>query len=202
MPRLVPDASKKIDEAFDKFTGFQREYCMHLRQLIHRALPDVKEDWKWGPNFNLNGMVCNVWGFKNHVKLVFFKGSMMKDKYKLFNDGEDNKGNRSINFCEGDEIDDKKLIEYLQEAAGLNVKGVKLARKRIRVVVPPMLLKELNKNKDAKSYFDSLAPSHRREYAEYILQAKQEETRQRRLVKVMDMLEKKKKLNEQYTNKK
>src|SRR5271156_3882574 len=112
MATIKPNASKEIDQAFAKFTGFQQKYCNHLRSLIHKALPEVKEDWKWGPNFNVNGMVCGVWGFKNHVKLVFFKGSLMEDPYGLFNDGDGNVGNRSINFSEHSVMDDVKIMEY------------------------------------------------------------------------------------------
>jgi uncharacterized protein YdeI (YjbR/CyaY-like superfamily) len=195
------NASKLIDEAFGKFTGFQKEYCNHLRKLIHKALPDVMEDWKWGPNFNVNGMVCGVWGFKDHVKLVFFKGSAMKDKYKLFNQGKENEGNRSINFSSTDKIDDKKIIEYLKEAAEINRKGIKLAKKEIKVIMPATLVKALNKDKASKAYFESLAPSHRRDYADYISQAKQEETQLRRLDKVMEMLADKRTLNDKYNKK-
>ena len=195
------NASKLIDEAFDKFTGFQKEYCVHLRKLIHKAMPDVKEDWKWGPNFNVNGMVCGVWGFKDHVKLVFFKGSAMKDKYKLFNQGKENEGNRSINFTSTDKIDDKKIIEYLKEAAEINRKGIKLAKKEIKVIMPAILVKALNRDKASKTYFESLAPSHRRDYADYISQAKQEETQLRRLDKVMEMLADKRTLNDKYMKK-
>jgi len=206
MPVISPNkseqnASKLIDEAFSKFTGFQKEYCNHLRKLIHKAMPDVKEDWKWGPNFNVNGMVCGVWGFKDHVKLVFFKGSAMKDTYKLFNQGKENEGNRSINFSSADKIDDKKIIEYLKEAAEINRKGIKLVKKEIKVVMPAILVKALNKDKASKTYFESLAPSHRRDYADYISQAKQEETQLRRLDKVMEMLTDKRTLNDKYMKK-
>lgn len=199
MPTIRADASKRIDEAFDCFTGFQRKYCMHLRALIHKALPDVKEDWKWGPNFNLNGMICGIWGFKGHVKLVFFRGSLMKDKYKLFEHGMNNEGNRSIHFTEGDKIDDKKIMEYFKEAAEINKKGLRPEKKEIIVKMPPELAKALNKDKAVKKFFDCLAPSHRREYAEYIAEAKQSETRERRLVKVLNMLADKRKLNDKYT---
>lgn len=198
MPVINQQASKRIDKAFDSFTGFQKQMCNHLRGLIHKALPDVKEDWKWGPNFNVNGMVCGLWGFQNHVKLVFFKGSMMKDKYKLFNDGEDNKGNRSINFTKSDKIEDKKIIEYLKEAAELNKKGIKPIKKEIIFDMPNELCDALDKDKAAKKFFESLAPSHRRDYAEYIGEAKQEATRLRRLDKVMDLLADKRTLNDKY----
>ncbi len=59
--------------------------------------------------------------------------------------------------------------------------------------VPPALAEALSTEPDAKAYFDSLPPSHRREYIEYIMEAKKEETRARRLLKTMEMLLTKKK---------
>jgi hypothetical protein len=199
MSSINPKASNKIDEAFDSFSGFQRQMCMHLRKLIHKALPEVKEDWKWGPNFNVDGMVCGVWGFKNHVKLVFFKGTMMKDKYQLFNDKNDNRGTRSIDFSVDDKIDDKKIIAYLKEAAELNKKGIKPAKKEIVFNMPNELCNALDKDKKAKAFFESLAPTHKRDYAEYVGEAKQEATRLRRLDKVLDLLADKRTLNDKYT---
>jgi len=202
MPSIHPNASKEIDKAFAEFTGFQKKYCIHLRALIHKALPEVAEDWKWGPNFNVNGMVCGVWGFKNHVKLVFFKGSLMEDPYALFNDGEGNTGNRSIHFFEDSVIDDGKVTEYLKEAAALKKQGIKPEKKAIVVDVPEELQRALNKHSGLKMFFDKLAPSHKREYAEYISDAKQAETRERRIKKVLEMIADNKKLNEKYEKKK
>jgi len=178
MPTIRPNASKRIDKAFAEFTGFQKLYSTHLRKLVHKAIPGIKEDWKWGPNFNSNGMVCGIWGFKGHVKLVFFKGSLMSDKHKLFAHGINNQGNRSIHFTASDKLDDKKIIAYFKEAAELAM--------------------ALSKDKAAKAYFEGLAPSHRREYANYIAEAKQVATRERRLVKTMEMLADKRKLNDNY----
>jgi uncharacterized protein YdeI (YjbR/CyaY-like superfamily) len=198
MPTINSNASKDIDKAFANFTGFQREFCNHLRALIHKALPEVKEDWKWGPNFNLNGMVCGLWGFKNHVKLVFFKGSLMEDPYALFNDGEGNVGNRSIHFTENSIIDDEKITEYLKEAAALNKSGAKPDKKAVVIDVPEDLLRALNKHTGLKMYFEKMAPSHRREYAEYIADAKQSETKERRIKKVIDMIAENRKMKEKY----
>lgn len=202
MSNINPNATQLIDEAFAKFTGFQKAYCNYLRALIHKALPDVIEDWKWGPNFNVNGMVCGVWGFKNHVKLVFFKGSLMKDEYGLFNNGEGNEGNRSIDFSENDKIDDEKVIAYLKEAAEINNKGLKPEKKPIEVNVPDDLNKAFKANDGLRRFFEKLAPSHKREYVEYIADAKQTETRERRIKKVLEMLADNKKLNEKYETKK
>ena len=196
MPTINPNAAKEIDEAFEKFTGFQKKFCMHLRILIHKALPEVKEDWKWGPNFNLNGMVCGVWGFKKHVKLVFFKGSLMEDPYALFNDGDDNTGNRSIHFFENSVIDDEKVTEYLKEAAELNKQGLKPEKKKISADVPDELMRALNKHAGLKMYFEKLAPSHKREYSDYVADAVQAETRERRIKKVIEMIAENRKMKE------
>ena len=198
MPTIRPNASKRIDKAFAEFTGFQKLYSTHLRKLVHKAIPGIKEDWKWGPNFNSNGMVCGIWGFKGHVKLVFFKGSLMSDKHKLFAHGINNQGNRSIHFTASDKLDDKKIIAYFKEAAAINKKGLKPVKKEIVIEVPAELAMALSKDKAAKAYFEGLAPSHRREYANYIAEAKQVATRERRLVKTMEMLADKRKLNDNY----
>jgi Bacteriocin-protection, YdeI or OmpD-Associated/Domain of unknown function (DUF1905) len=56
------------------------------------------------------------------------------------------------------------------------------------IEVPKDLLKELKKDKDAKTFFDKLAYSHQKEYVKWIEDAKRDETRQTRIVKTMEML--------------
>jgi len=188
MSNIHPNASKEIDKAFAEFTGFQKKYCMHLRTLIHKALPDVVEDWKWGPNFNVNGMVCGVWGFKKHVKLNFFKGCLMSDKYALFTDEDNAKGNRSIDFTEHMMIDDEKIMEYLKEAAALNKQGAQVDRKTIATDIPEELQRALNKHAGLKMYFEKMPPSHRREYVNYVDDAVGADTKARRVKKVIEMI--------------
>lgn len=53
---------------------------------------------------------------------------------------------------------------------------------------PPQLRKELAKNKKAQERWEQLAFTHKKEMANSILGAKQEETRKRRLTKVMEVL--------------
>lgn len=56
------------------------------------------------------------------------------------------------------------------------------------VVLPPGLEEALSRNKAARLFFDSLSYTHRREYANYIIEAKREETRRRRVEKVIELL--------------
>lgn len=68
-----PGASLLITEYVDALPPFSHEICVKLRELIHAAIPDVIEDWKWGPNFYCHGMVCGFGAFKSHVTIAFFK---------------------------------------------------------------------------------------------------------------------------------
>jgi uncharacterized protein YdeI (YjbR/CyaY-like superfamily) len=80
---------------------------------------------------------------------------------------------------------DRTLIAYVRKAAKLNAAGVKPARrtkaKKPLLEVPDSFRAALNKNDKAKQTFEKLSPSHRREYIEWITDAKRDETRARRL---------------------
>lgn len=188
-PKINPNATRLIDEAFSKFQSPYREICEKLRAIVHKAEPGIIEDWKWGPNFNKNGMVCNIWAFKGHASLVFFRGTQMKDAKKLFNFGEDNKGTRTIKFTALSQVKEKDLVAYVREAVKLNmsdvVKPVKLEK---TIDPPPVLAKWFLKNKKAKAHFDSLAYTVRKEMVLALTGAKQEATRERRFKKITEAL--------------
>lgn len=185
--KINKNASRLIDEAFLKMASPWREICEKLRALVHEADPEMIEDWKWGPNFNHNGMVCNVWGFKNHASLVFFRGTQMKDKYKLFNFGEANKGTRTIKFTDIKQVNDKQVIAYVREAVQLNLSEVPHPKKAEKTVeLPPELETFFAKNKKAKAVFDSYNFTTRREIAQSISNAKRPETKLKR----MDLIKK------------
>lgn len=181
-PKINKNAARLIDDAFLKMASPWREICEKLRALVHEADPEIIEDWKWGPNFNRNGMVCNVWGFKSHASIVFFRGTQMKDKYKLFNFGEANKGTRTIKFTDISQVDDKKIIAYVREAVKLNLSDVPHPKKSEKVVaLPPELESYFAKNKKAKAVFDAYNFTTRRELAQSISSAKRSETKLKRM---------------------
>jgi uncharacterized protein YdeI (YjbR/CyaY-like superfamily) len=63
-----------------------------------------------------------------------------------------------------------------------------------RPAIPPYLKQELAKNRKARGYFRTLAPSYRRNYILWISAAKKEETRKRRLKEAIELLSQKRKL--------
>ncbi|MFM1875736.1 MAG: hypothetical protein RL266_1473, partial [Bacteroidota bacterium] len=105
---------------------------------------------------------------------------------------------RQWRFVEGDKVDEELVKEYVREAALNMEKGIKTPKKKIEVVVPKLLQDALNAEPKVKEFYDSMAPSHRKEYANHIAEAKQEATQLRRLEKCMTMLREKKGLHDKY----
>jgi len=199
MPKIHPDASILIDDYIQSGPDFSRDICMRLRELIHQAYPEVVEDWKWRtPVFHANSMVCAFAGFKKHVSLSFFHGAQMRDAHGLFTDDCSAQNSRTIKFSDVAEIDDTAVIDYLKEAFLLNLQGVKSIQTPKVLVIPDLLTKALNENPEANSNFLNMAKGYKREYAEYISEAKREATKLRRIEKVISNLKKGVTLNAQY----
>jgi hypothetical protein len=118
--------SDHIDKAIKDLPDWRGTLIAHLRRLIQDAVPEITEEWKWDtPVWSSKGNVVAVGAFKDHVKLNFFKGASLADPKKLFNSGLEAKASRSIDFSEGDEIDEVALKELVREAVALNTSGSK-----------------------------------------------------------------------------
>ena len=145
------------------------------------------------------GMVCWLAHFKGHVGLNFFKGSLTEDRHGLFDDTCSNKGNRMIKFRSLSDVDTDKLSYYIVEAIHLNHDGVKVAKHEISLDLPSDLAAALDSASDiARSFFDGLAPSYKRDYIEWITSAKREATRAKRLATTIEWLNEGKKKNWKY----
>jgi uncharacterized protein YdeI (YjbR/CyaY-like superfamily) len=193
-----PNAAVLIDEGISKLEPFAQVICKRLRKLILSADPELIEDWKWGPNYYLNGMVCGYWGFKKHVSFVFFQGSLLKDKKKILQENPGNVHNRHIKFTDVKQIDDTIILEYLFEAIDNNRKGLKITETKDKtIIIPEDAAKAFEKAK-VLAYFDSLAFSHRKEYVQWIESAKKEETRTKRIEQAIEKLKDKQGLNDRY----
>ncbi|MBA4240522.1 MAG: hypothetical protein C0448_07345 [Sphingobacteriaceae bacterium] len=193
-----PDAAILIDKGISELEPFAQAICKRLRKLILSADPEIIEDWKWGPNYYLNGMVCGYWGFKKHVSFVFFQGSLLKDKKKILLENPGNVHNRHIKFTDVKQIDDKVILEYLFEAIDNNRKGLKIIESKDKTIVNPEDVVKAFKKAKVLAYFDSLAFSHRKEYIQWIESAKKEETRTRRIEQAIEKLQDKQGLNDKY----
>ena len=115
------NSTEQIDKQIADTPGWRGEVLSKLRKIIHTADPEILEEWKWDTAVYMHkGMVCAVSPFKEHVKINFFKGFLLKDKHKLINWGFESNKHRSIDFRENDPVDAEKLRHLVSEAVALN----------------------------------------------------------------------------------
>ncbi len=196
-----PNAKQLIDEGIASAEPFAQAICKKLRSIIFKAEPAIIEDWKWGPNYYKDGMVCGFWYFKNHCTFVFYQGALLKDKKKILLKNEGNVHNRHIKYTDVKQIDEKVLIEYITEAVINNEKGIKITEAKDKTVIIPNDFKKLLSKNKLLPYFENLAYSHRKEYVMWINDAKKEETRLRRMDTAIEKLKDKEGLNDKYLKK-
>ncbi|MDP4147925.1 MAG: YdeI/OmpD-associated family protein [Bacteroidota bacterium] len=200
---------RRIDAYINKSAEFARPILTHIRKLVHKACPGVEETIKWGfPHFDYKGaMCCSMAGFKEHCSFGFWKASLLKDKERILSTGErDGMGHIGKITSLKDLPPDKVMLAYIKEAAILNEEGVKLPPRekkppRQELPMPPALGAALKKNKKAQAAFDGFPPSHRREYIEWITEAKTEETRQKRIDQAIEWVAEGKSRNWKYQRK-
>ncbi len=190
----MPEKDPRIDEYIYKSASFAQPILKHLRELVHKACPNVEETMKWSfPHFDYKGSFCSMASFKNHCAFGFWKESIMKDNAGFLNQ-QNKTGMGSLGKITSlkDLPSDKILVDYIKEAVELNERGIKLPPRKKTIeqdlLVPAGLVTALNKNKKAKSVFEAFSPSHKKEYIVWITEAKTETTREKRVETTIEML--------------
>jgi uncharacterized protein YdeI (YjbR/CyaY-like superfamily) len=181
------NTNKRVDAYIAKAAPFARPILGHLRMLVHKACPEAEEIMKWSfPHFDHKGMMCSMAAFKEHCAFGFWKASLMKDAERFAKVGAMAMGHLGKVKSLNDLPSDTKLVSYIKEAVQLNDDGVKASpkpspAKRKSLIVPSDLKQALVKNKKAQKLFDGFAYSKKRDYIEWLTEAKASETRARRL---------------------
>lgn len=173
---------------------WQRKMLVRLRQLIHSADENITEAWRWNsPHFDHDGIMVGLHGFKTFVSVWFHKGALLKDTAKLFDKPEkdEDKGIRKIKLHEGDALNEKALVDLVKQAVKVNQSGAKLgdakpARKAL--VVPADLESVLKKDEEAWAHWEKFTYTNKKEYVEWVTDAKQDETRKRRIAQALEMI--------------
>ncbi len=199
---------RRIDAYIVKAQPFAWPILEYLRDLVHRACPDVKETIKWGmPHFDYKGeMMCHMASFKQHCAFGFWKASLMNDKKRIEKaKGETAMGDFGKITGLKDLPSDAKMIRYIKEAMKLNDEGIKVEKKKPLtkkdIEAPDYFLKELKKNKAALKTFNMFSPSNKKEYIMWITDAKTEETRKSRMTTAIEWMEEGKQRNWKYMKK-
>ncbi|WNL45043.1 YdeI/OmpD-associated family protein [Dyella sp. BiH032] len=195
----------RVDTYIAKSAEFARPILEHIRATVHAACPEVEETLKWSmPSFVYKGAIlCGMAAFKQHASLHFWHHKA------LFGDGaQDEPGKAPAK--EGPEKEGmgqfgklasvrdlppkKTLAALLKKAAALIDDGATRARPKAAPKPPPSVPEDLaallaqKKHAAARKHFEGFSPSAQREYVEWIIEAKTDATRQKRLATALEWL--------------
>lgn len=184
----------RIDKYIDSAPEYAQPILKHLRDLVHEACPDVVETLKWrNAAFEHHGLLCGFAAFKNHAMFGFWKSKLLVER------GFPEVGNlKSLADLPGD----RQLIRTIKEAAKLNEQGIRQERtKRAAkpaLKTPSYFMAAVKKNKKAHAHFQTFSPSRKRDYVEWITDAKSDDTRTKRLTQAVAWISEGKSRNWKY----
>jgi uncharacterized protein YdeI (YjbR/CyaY-like superfamily) len=194
----------RVDAYIAKSAEFARPILEHLREVVHAACPDVVETMKWSrPHFDYKGAFCGMSAFKEHCAFGFWKGSLIVPK----SGGDESAMGQFGRITKVTDLPSKKVLTgYIKQAMKLNDEGVpapnrmKSKAPKPALAVPDDLTSALAANHAARATFEKFSPSNRREYVEWITEAKTEATRTRRLETAIEWMAEGKSRNWKYQN--
>lgn len=198
MPTLDP----RVDAYIANSADFARPILEHLRAVVHAACPDVEETMKWSfPHFQYHGMLCSMASFKAHCALKFWKGELLIAASDAKTEQAMGQFGRITAIAD---LPSKETLEsYIQKAMLLNDDGVK-APARVKaaapreLVVPEYLASALAQQQPALEHFNAFSTSKKRDYVEWLEEAKTEATRLRRLEQAVEWIAEGKSRNWKY----
>ncbi len=195
----------QVDAYIAKSPDYAQPILTHLRGLVHKAVPEVEEGIKWGmPFFDYaGGPLCSMAAFKVHVAFAFWKAPVMKSaivagKYTAMSSIGKIGSKKEL-------PKDSELTAAIKEAAALNEAGVKVSTRSTRTKpdaeLHPAFAASLEKNKAAQKQFDAFSPSKRRDYINWVGEAKTDATRKKRIAEAVEWISEGKARNWKYEKK-
>ena len=115
-------AAELISQRIAELGDWRGETLSRMRKLIHKADPEVVEEWKWmgTPVWSHDGILCTGETYKKVVKLTFAKGASLQDPARLFNSSLDGNVRRAIDIREGEVVDESSFRALIQQAVAVN----------------------------------------------------------------------------------
>ena len=185
----MPARDPRVDDYIVKSADFAKAILEQLRETVHGACPEVEETLKWRtPTFMYAGSIlCSMAAFKDHCSFHFWKGEL------IYGRGDAGVADALHALTKVTDLPPKRqLAGYIKQAMKLNEAGVTVPKTTAapapELAVPADLSAALRANKKAARSFEGFSPSHRREYIEWITEAKREDTRRRRVAQAVEWL--------------
>ena len=192
----MPKLETKVDNYIQKSAPFAQPILVHYRALVHNACPDVEEKIKWGmPFFDYKGkMMCHMAAFNQHCAFGFFNATLMNESTLIKNAASESAmGHLGKITSMKDLPSDKTIIALIKKAMQVTDEGIRVIKKakpKVEYVVPDYINFAIKKDKKAFAIWEAFAPSHRKEYATWIDEAKTEATTTKRIAIAVSSLAK------------
>ncbi|MBD8872896.1 YdeI/OmpD-associated family protein [Rhodanobacter sp. DHB23] len=191
----------RIDAYIAKSAEFARPILDHLRAVVHEACPEVEETIKWSrPFFTYrDATLCMMSAFKQHCSFGFWLGKQVTGA-----DAEDGAGQFGKLTSARELPPRKALVAFVRKAMALNETGVKTTRAKAGSKPPPTppedftALLAQRKHAAARKVWENFPPGSQREYIDWIVEAKTDATRQKRLATTLEWLAEGKRRNWKY----
>jgi hypothetical protein len=204
--KVVQSFDPRVDAYINRSAAFAQPILTHLRELVHKSVPDIEESIKWSmPFFTYKGqMYGNLAAFKAHCSFGLFGAGICE---QLKRDGFDSDGMGSLGKITSlkDLPPNKVLVGYIKQAATLIDDGAKTMTRPRKAAkpapeIPSVFAVALKKNKAAAKVFADFSPSCQREYVEWITEAKRAETKEKRIAQSVEWIAEGKQRNWKYQN--
>jgi hypothetical protein len=120
----VGDRDSRVDDYIDALPGWQREICRTVRDVVHKADPDVEETIKRSvqPYFVLQGNICALLATKDHIN-VFVYDPTVPDPHAIINQGHGNATAKAIQIYADDRIDEPAMLAMFRAVIANNRAG-------------------------------------------------------------------------------
>ena len=180
----------RVDAYIAKAADFAKPILEEIRARVHAACPAVEETIKWSvPAFEYKGPFCGMAAFRKHCIFGFWKSPLVLGES---GPGDNPMGSREKLTSVKDLPPTSEFRASMKKAMELNDQGVKVPRAarapKMEIEVPACFAAAVKRNKKAQATFDRFSPSHRREYLEWITEAKTEATRNRRVTQAIEWM--------------
>lgn len=189
-------------EAYIEGLAYWQPEVVRLRSML-LSLPSLQETVKWGaPTYVAHGKnIVGIAAFRDYFGLWFFQGSLLADQSKHLRNAQEGKTKamRQWRFTSADQLADEVILQYVGQAIDLASQGKEIKPQRSkRLEIPRELQEGLADDATASACFSKLTLGRQREFADYIAQAKQAQTKARRLEKILPMIAAGQGLNDKY----
>lgn len=208
---MPPTIDPRVDAYLETVPEFARPILERVRKAFHQGCPDLVETMKWSrPHFEHHGLLGGMSAFKAHCTFGFWRGKELDDPDGILDGVGQNTDMAAIKVETVKDLPTLKVLkDYVKRAAKLNesLEGkpkrkapAKKKAARPAPKAPADLAAALKKNKKAKITFDGFSPSKKREYVDWITEAKREATREKRLAQAIEWMSEGKSKNWKYEN--